>query len=377
MVYLDYAATTPICEEALETYASLSKECFGNANSTHAYGRQASRALETYRKQCLTLLKLEKSHNLIFNSGASEGNSMALKSIALRYKNRGNKIISCASEHPSVLNALYQLHDEFGFETILLPASQDGAVDLDELKRAVDKNTILVSIMAVNNETGAISPIKQIGEFLKGFPKCLFHVDATQAVGKEKIDYTLVDLITCSAHKFEGPKGVGLLFYRSNLTFLPLISGGSQEFSMRGGTVNLPGIAAASIALEKAVAREGKNEQAKALSAKLKAYIAAKPEYFVLNSPDKASPYIVNFSFVQHKASVILEALSEKGIYVSSVSACSSKGEPVSGVLLSMGLSKEVAANSLRVSLSHLVTEAEIDLFMEALDQILKEVRPR
>ena len=377
MIYLDYAATTPMCEEAAEAYLSYSRDYFGNTNSTHAFGRKAGRELESFRKECLELLKLGKTHNLIFTSSASEGNSMAIKSVALRYKNRGNRIITCRSEHPSVLKAYDQLKNEFGFDVIVLDAKKNGAVDTDELKSYLDKNTILVSIMAVNNETGAFSPIKEIGELLKGYPKCFFHVDATQAIGKEDLNYSSVDLLTCSAHKFEGPKGVGMLFFRNNITFLPLISGGSQEFSMRGGTVNLPGIAASTAALKKAIAQVKDQSHFIELMNEIKAYIRAKPEYFIQNSPESASNHILNFSFVQHKASVILEALSEKDIFVSSISACSSKGEPISSVLLSMGLGEEIARNSIRVSIGRTTTKEDIEGFMSALDEILKEVRHR
>ncbi len=377
MIYLDYAATESMSLEAFNKFKELSFEHFGNAGSTHAYGRDASRLLEGFRKSCLKALGVEKTHDLIFTSGASESNNTALKSIAFQYQNRGRKIISSSAEHASVSATLNQLKNNFGFEVTLLDAKKDGAIDPKELETVIDRSTILVSLIGVNNETGAISPIKEVAEIVSKYPKCYFHVDATQAIGKAKIDYSKVDLISLSAHKFGGPKGVGILAYKKNINFLPLVSGGAQEHGLRGGTQNLPAIGSMAVALETTMKSPLPNRHVHELASKIRAYVAENPAILRLNSPENASDFIVNFSFLIHKASVVVEALSERGIYVSSVAACSSKGEPLSHVLLSMGLDKGIAGNSMRVSFDRDTKEEDVDTFLNALTDILKELSPR
>ena len=377
MVYLDYASTEKMSLEAFEKYKEVAFSNFGNAGSTHKVGRDAARQLEGCRKACLKALGIEKTHDVIFTSGATESNNMALKSIALHYQNRGKRIISSSAEHASVLSSLAQLKNEFGFDVIELDAKANGSIDVNELKENIDKNTIIVSLIGVNNETGAISPIKEVSEIVSSFPKCFFHCDATQAIGKANIDYSRVDLVSLSAHKFGGPKGVGLLAYRKNISFLPLLSGGVQEHFFRSGTQDLPAIASMTVALERTMKAPYPDKHVALLANKVRDYVSKNPAILSLNSPNDASDFIVNFSFLIHKASVVLEALSEKEIYVSSVSACSSKTEPVSHVLLSMGLDKGRAMNSMRVSFSRESKEEEVDLFLSTLDSLLKELSPR
>ncbi len=364
-------------DESFEKYKELSFSHFGNAGSTHAYGRDASRLLEGFRKCCLKALGVEKTHDIIFTSGASESNNMAIKSIAFQYQNRGKRIISSSAEHASVSASLSQLKDSFGFDVALLDAKKSGAIDPRELEEVIDKSTILVTLIGVNNETGAISPIKEVAEIVSKYPKCYFHVDATQAIGKAKIDYSKVDLISLSAHKFGGPKGVGILAYRKNISFLPLVSGGSQEHGLRGGTQDLPSIGSMAVALESTMKSPLPNARVHSLALKIRDYVANNPTLLRLNSPENASDFIVNFSFLVHKASVVLEALSEREIYVSSVAACSSKGEPLSHVLLSMGLDRGLAGNSMRVSFDRDTKEEDVDTFLNALTDILKELSPR
>ena len=377
MVYLDYASTERMSLEAFEKYKEVAFDNFGNAGSTHKVGRDAARLLESCRKSCLKALGIEKTHDVIFTSGATESNNMALKSIAFHYQNRGKRIISSSAEHASVLSSLAQLKNEFGFDIIELDAKVNGSIDINELKEKIDKSTIIVSLIGVNNETGAISPIEEVGEIVSSFPKCFFHCDATQAIGKANLDYSKVDLISLSAHKFGGPKGVGLLAYRKNISFFPLLSGGAQEHLFRSGTQDLPAIASMTLALEKTMKAPYPDEHVHKLADKVRDDVLKNPAILRLNSPKDASDFIVNFSLLVHKASVVLEALSEKEIYVSSVSACSSKSEPISHVLLSMGLDKGIAANSMRVSFGRDTKEEEVDLFLSTLDSLLKELSPR
>ena len=377
MIYFDNAASSRPEGRAIEVFSVVNAEAFGNPNSTHGFGFAAKRIDEKARQDILRALKIEKTHSLIFTSGPTEANNMAIKSIAFQYKNRGRKIITSAVEHASVLNAFYELRDEFGFEVLVLPVCKDGYVLPQTLASAMDKNVILVSMMAVNNETGAIFPTKALAGIVHKFPKAYFHVDATQAIGKVKFDYGCADMLSCSAHKFGGFKGTGFLTFRKSIQFLPLLSGGEQEFGYRGGTVNVAGNAAMAEVLKSHIENlDSNSEKVKELVCYLRDGLSSIAE-IEFNSPENSSPYVLNFSFALHKASVLVEGLSEKEIYVSSVSACNSKGEPVSNVLLAMGYSKERAGNSMRVSILPTTTKEEIDTFLATLKTLLQEVNPR
>lgn len=376
MIYFDNAATTRPIKEAVDVFEDVSCQSFGNPNSIHGFGYQSARILEESRAKVLSLLGLSQTHQCIFLSGASEANSMAIKSIGLRYQNRGKKMVASNVEHPSVTNSFLQMKDKFGFDCLFLPVSSSGVVGPDVLEASLDKTTILVSMMEVNNETGAIFPISEYADILSAYPKALLHVDATQGIGKTDCDYSKADLISFSAHKIGGIKGSGALLYKKSLQFVPLISGGEQEFGYRAGTVSVAAASSLAKALEVALASKEENrKKISGLCAHLEEGLRRLGEVDI-NSPSSHSPYLCNFSLERHKASVVVEALSERGIYVSSVSACSSKGEPVSTTLLAMGKSESQAANSIRVSFSHNNSIEEVDEFLSALKQILQEVKP-
>ena len=376
MIYLDSAATSRPYQEAVDIFSKVSMENFGNPSSLHQAGFAAKKILEEARMKVLSSLGLSSTHNCIFLSGASEANSMAIKSILLRYQNRGRRAITSSLEHPSVTNAFLQMEDLFGFEPTFLPPDETGSVPVSSLEAALDKNVILSSFMEVNNETGAIFPIRAYAEALKPYPKALLHVDATQGISKVDSDYSCCDLISFSAHKIGGVKGSGCLLYRKNLQFAPLVSGGEQEFGYRAGTVSVASAASLAKALQISLENRKRNwENASLLCAELEKGLLSISEVR-LNSPKGHSPYLCNFSLLSHKASVVVEALSERGIYVSSVSACSSKKEPVSEVLLSMGKTQREAANSIRVSFSPDSTEGDVAAFLANLKQILSEVKP-
>lgn len=377
MVYLDYAATTRPFPEALDRYVQISRSFFGNPSSLHAEGFSAARELEGARASILSLLKVNKTHGLIFTSGATEANALAIKGTAFRYQNRGKRIITTAVEHPSVLNAFRQLGEAFGFEVVILPVLGDGTLDLNALEEAMSKDTILVSAMAVNNETGSVNDLSSILRIVRKYPKALFHSDVTQAIGKLDLPYEDIDMISFSAHKFGGMKGNGALVYKKSIQFLPLLSGGEQEAGYRGGTVDVAGAAAMEVALKKTLSESKASlEKAKTLNALLRNELSSIEEV-AFNSPLSASPYVLNFSLLLHKASVIVEALSEKGYCVSSVSACSSKGEPASYVVEAMGLGAIRSSNTVRVSIGQTTQENDVLDFVETLKSILREVRPR
>ena len=376
MIYFDAAATSKPSASVLSCFEEASTRYLGNPSSNHALGREAARVVEEARKDMLSSFLLSKTHQAIFLSGATEANNLALKGVAFQYQNRGKKILVSSTEHPSVLVPAKQLCSRFGFELVLLPVDETGRVKPQTLSEAIDNDTILVSVMGVNNETGAVNDLKALSEIVRGYPKCYFHSDLTQALGKVEIPFDCLDLFSFSGHKIHGLKGSGALVYKSNLRFLPLLDGGGQENGYRSGTVSPALCSSLALAVRLAIGKTKANyPKIDALRKRLLAGLGE--ENFVLNSDPEGSPYVVNFSLRYHKASVVVEALSEQGIYVSTASACSSKKEPYSEVLLAMGKSMEIAANAIRVSFDESNTIEEVDTFLLRLKKCLEEIRRR
>lgn len=371
MIYFDNAATTRPSLAVLECFEKENEQCFANPSSRHAYGREAYRKLENARLSILKSLSLSNDYRVLFTSGASESNNLAIKGIAKEYLRRGKRIITTQVEHPSVLEAFRSLEKE-GFEVIYLPTKEDGTVDPETLKENMNKETILVSIMATNNETGSNNDILALSKIVHTFPKAFFHVDVTQAIGKRDLPYSSIDLFSFSGHKIHGLKGTGALILKKNITLLRQIDGGDQEYFFRAGTDNLPGDETLAVALEEATKNLQDNiAHAKEISSFLREGLEKNDE-ILMNSPLEGSPFILNFSLKRKKASVVTEALSHEGIYVSSVSACNSKGEPISYVLEAMGFSKERAMNSIRLSFSRENTLEEAKTFLNTLQNILE-----
>lgn len=372
MIYLDNAATTKLNEEILKGFSELNNKFFANSASTHKLGQEAYRLEEMARSQIAKLLNCDPSE-VIFTSGATESNNLAIKGVAFSYQNRGKHIITSKVEHPSVLNAFKSLEKDFGFRVSYLDVDENGVVSVESVKKALCNDTILVSLMSVNNEVGCINPIEDIGILLKKYPKVFFHSDATQAIGKIDIDYSNVDLISMSAHKIHGFKGSGLLIKRKNIDLVPLLSGGGQEFNYRSGTNNYIYEVCLAKTLRIALENQLSNyKYVKELNMYLRSLI--KDMDIRINSNIDSSPYIINLS-INKKASVVSEALSLKEIYVSTKSACSSKKSPTSYVLEAMGRGKLDAANALRISLSKDTTKEEITIFVKELKRILNEVK--
>lgn len=371
MIYFDNAATTRPSLAVLECFEKENEQCFANPSSRHAYGREAYRKLENARLSILKSLSLSNDYRVLFTSGASESNNLAIKGIAKEYLRRGKRIITTQVEHPSVLEAFRSLEKE-GFEVIYLPTKEDGTVDPETLKENMNKETILVSIMATNNETGSNNDVLALSKIVHTFPKAFFHVDVTQAIGKRDLPYSSIDLFSFSGHKIHGLKGTGALILKKNVTLLRQIDGGDQEYFFRAGTDNLPGDETLAVALEEATKKLQDNiAHAKEISSFLREELEKNDE-ILMNSPLEGSPFILNFSLKRKKASVVTEALSHEGIYVSSVSACNSKGEPISYVLEAMGFSKERAMNSIRLSFSRENTLEEAKTFLNTLQNILE-----
>jgi len=374
IIYLDSAARTIPYHEVLDIFTQYNGEFFANPSSIHFEGAKASRILDKSKEEVLKALHL-KNHNVVFIDNATEGNNLAIKGFALKYKNRGNHIITSEFEHPSVIETCKQLEKEFGFEVSYLKPNESGVITVDNVLEHIKPNTILVSIMAVNNEIGTVNPIREIANALKKFPKLVFHVDACQAIGKVNIDYNDVSLLTISSHKIHGLVSGGALVVRKNLELLPLFSGGGQEYGYRSGTVDLSSAVAFTYALKKSINDLSAHLNiVKPLSELLISYLKSKPDVYEINSGDE-NPYIVNFSTKTKKGSVVVEALSQKGIMVSSTSACSSYKEKGSYVVKSLSKPEQISNNTVRVSFSFLNTIEEIQTLINELDKVIGEIR--
>lgn len=374
IIYLDNAATTKVNPEVLDSFNQISLKYFANPSSIHSLGQEASRLLDKSREQVLNVLGLNH-HEVIFTSGATEANNLAIKGYCLANRSRGNHVITSATEHPSVLNACKAL-EKYGFEVTVLPVNNKGVIEVNSLKSALKDNTILVSIMAVNNEIGVINPIKDIAELLKDYPKIAFHVDVTQAIGKINIPLDNIDLISFSAHKFHGLVGSGALIKEKKIILEAQNNGGGQENNLRSGTNTLALSVSLAKALRLAVNKQKENfDKVAYLRDCLVSYLLDNQDLFIINSLDEDDPYIVNFSSLKHKASVIVEALSNRGIMVSSLSACHSKNEDYSYVVYAMDNDMKRAHNTIRVSFSSENTVDDVNALIRALKQIVKEIK--
>ena len=369
IIYLDNAATTVVNEEVLEAYSKAKKLYFANPSSIHIPGQEASRLLEKAREQILQTLKV-KNDELVFVSGATEANNLAIKGYCLKHQNRGKHIIVSNVEHPSVLEVAKQLKEYFGFEVTYLQVNNNGIIEIEDLKKAIRKDTILVSIMAVNNEIGTVNPIHDIAMLLKDYPLIVFHSDVTQGIGKIDLPYDDIDMFSFSGHKIHGLNSSGALVKRKKIELLPLLSGGGQENGVRSGTNDV----ALAVSLAKAIRLEFEKivenyRKIAPISQYFKDYLLSHQDLYELNSGD--NPYIINFSLLTKKASVVVEALSARGIMVSSVSACHAKEEPISYVIQALGKNDLKAHNTIRVSLAGSNTLDDIKALIENLESII------
>ena len=376
-IYFDNAATTKVDPEVQEVFVEALNKYFANPSSIHKLGQEATHLLNKTRDDILTLLKCS-DHQAIFTSGATEANNLAIKGTCLRYKSRGKHIITSIYEHPSVLEAFRQLEKEYGFEVTYLYPNSKGIIDVSKVEKAIRKDTIFVSIMAVNNEIGCFNDIEAVADMIKKYPKVIFHSDVAQLIGKtdKNINFNKIDLLTISAHKMHGLVSSGVLIKRKKIELFPLASGGGQEYNYRSGTNDLASALAFKIALKKSLL-ESKNryQHVYKLAERLLHYLKDNPDLYELNSSEPINPYIINFSSLKKKGSVVVEALSNINIMVSSISACHSSKEKGSYVVASLGKSELVSNNTIRVSLDYLNTIEEIDTLVSTLDKIIKDIR--
>lgn len=367
MIYLDNSATTKIAPAVLATYDKTSQKIIGNPSSLHELGNQAQRLLQESRKQIASLLDV-LPEEIAFTSGGTEGDNWIIKGTALAKKSFGKHILISAVEHPAVAESAAQLA-ELGFEVEILPVDARGFVDIAALKKMIRKDTILVSVMAVNNEMGAIQPIGEISDVLADYPTAHFHVDAVQAVGKIPTKSWLTDRIdfaTFSAHKFHGPRGVGFIYWKSGRKLRPLLTGGGQENNQRSGTENVPGIVAMARALRLLFTdADLKIKHIKTCRDYLAENLAKYPGVTLYTELGADfAPHILCFGIKDVRGEVVVHALEEKEIFVSTTSACSSRKKVPSSTLHAMGIADWEAKTAVRVSLDETNTMAEMEQFL-------------
>jgi len=366
MIYLDYSATTPVDKRVLDTFNKVCLEYPGNSNSLHSLGVKSKELEDHITDKIAKLLKV-KSSEIIYTSSSSESNNMAIKGVCLKYPNRGKHIITTSLEHSSIIAPLNYL-TKMGYEVDFVNLNSDGTVDLEHLKSLMRDDTVLVSISYVDSELGIVQPINEISKIVRENPKTFFHVDCTQAVGKINVDLSNIDLASISAHKIYGLKGVALLIKKENIVIDPLIHGGKSTTVYRAGTPALPLYASIMKALELIIPNIDDNTK---YIEKLNHKIVdnfKKYDNVYINSTDKSVMNTINISIKGIKPETFIHALEKEEIYVSTKSACS-KSDSLSNSVYAVTKDKERAANTIRISLSYLTTEEEVDKFLEVFDE--------
>ena len=371
MIYLDYSATTPVDERVLDSYCKVTREFVGNANSIHTLGVKSKELLIEATNQIAEIFNVHPKE-LIFTSGASESNTTAIKGVAFKYVNRGKHIITSKLEHKSILEVMGYLSN-IGYEVDFVNIQPNGQIDLKHLEELIRKDTILISICAVNSETGFKQPLKTIRQIInKKNPHVIFHSDLTQALGKTRFYLSDLDLASFSAHKIYAPKGIGILYKKRDLAIDTLIYGTTENCPFRGGTPPLPLVVAYSKAIRLINDKlESNIKKCEKLKSELIKGLSKYP--IQINSNDLCVPQIVNFSLLQIKSETFVHALERYEIYVSTTTACSSLEESVVLNALSNG-DKRVSTTSIRISLSHLTTSSEIQEFLEKFDKVWNDL---
>jgi cysteine desulfurase len=375
VIYLDNSATTQTDPEVAEVMADVMTKVFGNPSSLHGLGVKAERLITGARKVIAQALQVSPEE-IFFTSGGTEANNLAIRGVAEEYASRGKHLITTKIEHPSVYD-VFQYLERKGWNVTYLPVDQQGRINPDDVERAITDETVLVSIMHVNNEIGTIQPIEEIGRRLGRYPKVLFHVDAVQSFGKIPLlpRQAKIDFLSASGHKLHGPKGIGCLYIRKNLHLPPLLIGGGQEQGIRSGTENVPGIAgmAKAVVLAQQKGQTFLHDCYRWKESFLRQVQAELPSVIVNGDVSKegGAPYIINLSFPGLKSEVIVHALEKEGVYVSSKSACSSKKEMPSRVLKALGRTDEEALGSIRISMGRMNTENDVKRCAEALGKVI------
>lgn len=374
MIYLDNSATTRPWPEAMETFVKASTDYFANPSSMHQLGQDAGMLLHKARESAAGMLGVE-GEEIVFTSGGSESNALAVQGTMSALASRGRHAITTVMEHPSVLKQFQHLEKQ-GAEVTYLQPGRDGRIDPSQVMKAVRPDTVLVSIIRVQNELGTIQPVEAIGRKLSAFPKVYFHTDDVQGAAKLPIDLTHIDLYSLSAHKFHGIRGAGILVKKKRKNLVPLISGGSQENGIRAGTENVAAIAAMVKALRLSRDKyEASGERLAGFKQKM-IHHYEKMAGVTINTPDNDSaPHILNISVEHTKPEAVVQELSNRGIYISSKSACSSKEKSTESILGACGFTKERAETAIRISLSTETTEEDIKNLLAACSTIFPSVQ--
>ena len=375
MIYLDNAATTKADQDVIDSFVKVNQSLYFNPNSPHQAGLQAEQVLKQAKEEIDSVLNLNHLYHIVFTSGATESNNMALKGIAYRKRETANEIITSVLEHPSVLEVMRYLEEKQGFKLKYVDVRSDGKIDTEHLKSLMSDKVGLVTCMYVNNIMGQIQPIQDIVNILKDYPRAHLHVDAVQALGKVSMNLNGVDSLSLSGHKFNGLKGQGLLIIKNIQTIEPVVHGGGQEYGLRSGTVNLP----MAVSMVKSIKLTmGRLDEASRKLIKMNQSVRTFLEEFrgvYINPPKDSAPQIINVSFPGVKGEVLVNAFSKHGVMISTTSACSSKRGKLNEVLLAMGVPDARIEASIRISMGVHTTEEDIQRFKEVFEQVYEEVK--
>jgi cysteine desulfurase len=371
MIYLDYAANTPVDKEVLNLFYDTTLNYYANPNSVHKLGLGAKKLLDLSTKNIAENLHV-LPEEIIYTSGSTESNNLVIKGICERYKNKGKHVIVSALEHNSIIASATNMQ-ELGFEIDMLSVDNNGIVDLEQLKKLMREDTILVSVCAVDSELGIKQPLNEISNIISNYPNCYFHTDATQAIGKVSIDFTNIDLVTIAPHKFYGMNGIGALIKKKRVSLKPQISGGKSTTVYRSGTPILGNV----VAFDKALAialehQEERNNYVNKLNDMVRESLS-KYSLLHINSPITAAPHTLNISVKGVKSSKFVEALQEYDIYVSAKTSCCPENTP-SKMVYAVSKDKGLSTSSLRISFSHLTTYEEVEKFLSVFDICYKEL---
>ena len=370
MIYLDYAASTPVDVQVLDLFCDVTKKYFANPNSSHKLGLEAKKIIDNSTFDIANMLKV-LPEEIIYTSGASETNNLVIKGICERYKNHGKHILISPLEHNSIVSSVTVMQER-GFDVEVIPVTKSGFVDVESLKNMIRDDTILVSVCSVDSEIGLKQPIEEIGELLKSYSNCYFHTDASQSIGKVDIDFTNVDLVTIAPHKFYGMNGIGILVKRKNVSLKPQIDGGKSTTIFRSGTPCTALIAATSLALT--IALKDFNDRYNhilRLSNIIKANLGKYPNVKV-NNTDNSIPHTINFSIVGVKSLDIQKSFEKYDIIVSTKTSCCPVETP-SKLVYALTHDKGLALSSVRVSLSYMTTDDEVNKFLKIFGLIYRE----
>lgn len=377
MIYFDNSATTKIYPEAAQAMMAAMEKYFANPSSLHRLGVEAGQLLTSARRQIAQIIGC-KPNEVIFTSSGTESNNLAIKGTVLAKKDFGKHIITSSIEHPSVRNIMQELK-KAGFEITVLPVDATGKINVADLRMAIRNDTILVSIMAINNEIGSIQPIKEVGDVLNDFPTIHFHVDGVQSFAK--LDTTLihprVDMVSFSAHKFNGPRGVGILYKQEKRQIKPLLNGGGQEFNLRSSTENLAGIVAAAKAMRLSAAEaDSQKKRHQAMQTMLRTFMAQHHNTIRVFSPTDGAPHILCFGLKGVRGEVLVHALEAHEIYISTTSACSSRQNDAKfSTLQAMRIDGTWARQAVRLSMGKDNTVAEAEEFVEVLAALMQKFK--